>query len=112
MTELSLTDFRQLCEKFSPVKYIYDTDNQIGGKTSDIKMLFFFDRVIVSLAPNCVCFQGDGGNLRLDRVKSIRLYEGVGISDAIIGIDCGNLMDNKEDKTHVISVKKNFKQTL
>lgn len=106
MKELKLTEFRQICDNLSPAKYIYDTDNQIGCKASDLKMILFFNKVVVSLAPNCICFQGEGGNLRLDRVKSIRLYDDTGIPDLIFAIECGNLEDDKDNKTCVITMKK------
>lgn len=109
MEDLTLTRFRQICNKTEPLKFVYDTDNQIGGKTNDLKMLLFFTKVVVSLAPNCICFQGDGGTLRLDRVKAIRIAEGYGVYDIIFCIDCGNLNDENDDKTYVVTAKKNIK---
>ena len=106
MKDLTLTGFQKICNDLAPVKFVYDTDNQIGGKTSDLKIISFFTKAIVSLAPNCICFQGDGGILRLDRVKAIRICEGVGIPDIIFCIDCGNLNDNNDDITYVVTAKK------
>ena len=105
MRELTLTSFQQLCDRFSPSKYIYDTDNQIEEEISDIRMLLFFTKTVVSLAPNCICFQGDGGTLRLDRVKTVRMAEGFGGYDIVFYIVCGNLRDDKEDKTYVVTAK-------
>lgn len=108
MKDLTLTGFQRLCNEIVPVKFIYDTDNQIEGETNDLKMLLFFTQVIVSLAPNCICFKGDGGTLRLDRVKAVRINDEAGIPDIIFYVNCGNLDDKTDDKTYVVTAKKSF----
>lgn len=108
MKNLTLTGFIRTCDRLSLEKFIFDTDNQTDGGINDLKMMLFFSKVIVSLAPNCICFQGDGGVLRLDRVKSIQYDEGSDIPDLIFRIVCGNLEDDKDDKTYVITAENIF----
>lgn len=108
MQVLSMTGFRKLCEQIAPVSFIYDTENQPGGMTKDVKMTMRYSEVAFMLNPNRICFKNEGGVFCLNRVKLIRCHDSTEMVGRIFSIVCGNAKNTNADVSYtIIADKKN-----
>lgn len=108
MQILSMTSFRKLCEKISPVIFIFDTENQLEHNNINVKMVMRYSDVICMMNPNRICFKNDAGTLCFNRVKSIKYHDEQEVVGEIFNIVCGSSNNDKEDEIYTIIADKNF----
>lgn len=100
MQALSMINFKKMCRNIAPTTFIFDTENQPGGASSNMKMVSAYSDVIFMLNPNRICFKNDSGTLCLNRVKSIKYHDDSESVGKIFSIVCGNLQSDEADVTY------------
>jgi len=70
---MSLSEFSEYCSKQVSPSYIYSTENQGDGFTPSASMVMRFNKVIINLKPNRICFISDESNLIFDGVKEVQM---------------------------------------
>lgn len=108
MRELSITQFRSLCEKTNTTEYIFDTKNQNGGENEDVKQSVRYSEMVVMLSPGRICFKNPNGILCFDRVKSIIYNEDLTSTCSSFNIICGNIKNSEEDSSYIMLAQKNI----
>lgn len=105
MENLSIGEFKHMCDKLSPNEFIISTDNQ----TMDISELgmrcnFVFPTMIVHTNPNSIYFKDAHSYIKFDRIKHIIKRE-----DSLLGkvfsIICTGFLNTNKETLYTIIVR-------
>lgn len=103
MENLSVREFKKVCDALSPKQFIFSSENQFWDKvehTAKVKLTFTI--MLIAFNPNAICLKNKDDFLRLDRVKSIKMSDEKSILGAVFTIICGDLSNNLNDVAYTI----------
>lgn len=104
MKILSISEFKNLCNKLSPSEFIISTDNQRFDSTEcGMKCDLAFPAIAISSNPSTICFKGKNDSyIKLSRIKHIKKREDSLLGEVFDIICIGFLNENKEYSYTVI----------
>lgn len=101
MEELSMSEFRNLCQNLSPSTYVFDTSKQNTTLFHYSDIISEYTDVIFMLNPNRICFKNSNGTLCFNRVKEIIHSKNCDSTD-VFRIVCENDFQNSTDFSYTI----------
>lgn len=102
---MSVREFRDVCDKNDFREYIFLSENQIWDKVgSTIKTKLVFKIMLIAMNPNAICFRNEESYLCLERVKRV-VVNGQSAIGAVFAVVCGNLSNSDNDITYTIVAK-------
>lgn len=102
MQKLSVSEFRDFCEKIPQRRFIFDSINQDWcAVTETMKIKQNFDGVKINFNPNTICLFSSVGRLIFERVKYIRMEE-PSMLGIVFTIVCGDFSTNTNNKSYTI----------
>lgn len=106
MKTLSVNEFKRLCSQVPFKSFGFCHDRQVGGMVRDMKLSSRYNEIIIMLNPNRICLKNEYGTLTFGRVKFVIKFDSENGHDDVFGIVCGNINNNKENTTYIISTIK------
>ncbi len=102
---MSVREFRDICNENDFQEYIFLSENQIWGRVgSTIKTKLVFKIMLIAMNPNAICFRNEESYLCLERVKRVVVNNQAAIG-AVFAVICGNLSNSDNDITYTIVAK-------
>lgn len=98
MKVLSVTGFKNFYNNNTPAIFIFDTENQPNGDLEDVKTVQRYTNMACMLNPNRIMFANEQGNIVLNGVKCVRIYEGS--MGYLVSIVVGNKNDSDNDMSY------------
>ena len=103
MSNLSVREFKEVCETLSPKHFIFSSENQPWSRVEHtIKANFTFPIMMIAFNPNAICFKNSDNTLCLDRVKSVVMSDEKSILGEIFTIICGDSGTDLNDVSYTI----------
>lgn len=101
MQNLSVREFKNVCDTLSPKQFIFLSENQDWSRVDHtIKVKLTFKIMMIAFNPNAICLQSSTDYLCLDRVKSIKMNES--ILGLVFTVICGDSGSNSNDVAYTI----------
>ena len=103
MVNLSVREFKEVCDTLSSKQFIFSSENQPWhkvGHTINVKLTFTI--MLIALNPNAICFKNKDGCLCLDRVKRIILSDAKSILGSVFTVICGDCGSDTNDVAYTI----------
>ncbi len=103
MQNLSVREFKNVCDTLSPSKFIFTSENQQWDKVNHtIKVSLSFKIMLIAFNPNTICFKNADNALCLERVKYIRVNDENSLIGAVFTIVCGDFSSSDSDVSYTI----------
>jgi hypothetical protein len=103
MSNLSLREFKKMCDSLSFKQFIFSSDNQSWSKIEHtIKMDITFTVMMIAIAPDTICLKDKNSLICLDRVKRIITSDIKSVLGTVFSIVCGDLDSDLNDVTYTI----------
>lgn len=103
MQNLSVREFKNMCDTLSPKQFIFLSENQPWNKVEHtIKVKLTFKIMLIAFNPNAICFKNSDDFICLDRVKRIKMSDEKSMLGTIFTIICGDLNNNFNDVSYTI----------
>lgn len=104
MRNLSLREFKNICDTLSLNKFIFSSENQCWNKVEHtLRAKLTFTIMLIAFNPNAICFKNPTNDcICLDRVKSIQMSEGISMLGTIFTVICGDSSNNYNDMAYTI----------
>ena len=106
MQNLSVREFKSMCESISPTKFIFASKNQEWDKVNHtIKVNLSFKIMMIAFNPNTICFKNADNTLCLERVKYIKVDDENSLIGAVFTVVCGDFFSDTNDICYTIIVR-------
>ena len=103
MKNLSVREFKKVCDALSPKQFIFYSENQSWDKVEHtIKVKLTFTIMLIAFNPNAICFKNKDDFFHMDGVKSIKMSDEKSILGAVFTIICGDLDNDSNDVAYTI----------
>ena len=103
MQNLSVREFKSLCDSISPKQFIFSSENQDWNKVEhNIRVKTTYTIMMIGFNPNTICLKNSTDYLCLDRVKGIKLNDERSMLGMIFTVICGDSGNNLNDIGYTI----------
>ena len=103
MQNLSVREFKEVCDTLSPKQFIFSSENQNWNKVEyTMSMKLTFTVMMIAYNPNSICFKNGTDYICLDRVKSIKKNDEISMIGGVFTIICGDFSNSSNDVAYTI----------
>lgn len=104
MRNLSLSEFKKICDVNSLSTFIFSTSNQLWNTVSNtLHAELCFTNLFIGFNPNTICMKDStNNNISLHRVKTIHLCEKESLLGMVFKVTCGDLSSGNDDLEYTI----------
>lgn len=103
MQNLSIQEFKKVCDALSPTQFIFSSENQSWHQVEHtIRAKLTFTIMMIAFNPNTICLKNHTDSLCLNRVKSIKINDEKSMLGTIFTVICGDSGSNSKDVAYTI----------
>lgn len=103
MQNLSIREFKTVCDSFSPQEFIFTSANQQWKASNHtLKANLSFKIMMIAFNPNVLCFKSPDNTLCLERVKYIKTSNEPDFIGRVFTVICGDFESSKNDVSYTI----------
>lgn len=106
MSNLSVREFKEVCDTLSAKQFIFSSENQPWNRVEHtIKAKLTFTIMLIALNPNSICFKNNDNTLYLERVKGVVMSDEKSVLGEVFTIICGDSVNDLNDVSYTIIVR-------
>lgn len=103
LSNLSIRDFKEMCNGLSLQRFIFCSDNQSWSEVENtVKVKMTFSIMLIAFNPNTICFKNNDNFLCFDKVKNIELRNEESMLGTVFTIVCGDIDTSCNDTSYTM----------